>query len=212
LRAASQHRTALRCFTTFKDIGVIRVLLVIFAIAVLGSLLCLAVGFALNFIARKSHDQTLVLGVGRAEASDDAPPRADPVLVFGFVLACYGATALALVSALPGRFALERTVLAFAVLCVGGLICEISKTRPAVPLNDVELDEPTLARRRRVSSRWSVALAVALNLAFAVLSADQGLVDIVPPKPNAGHTQELEPIVVVAQRTQDPLDDHGSLF
>jgi hypothetical protein len=183
-------------------------------------LVCLAVGLALNFIARKTHGETFAFGPGRGEAPD-LPPRADPVLIFGFVLGCYGAISLALVSALPGDLALARTGLVFAFLCVGGLIWEISNTRPTVHptvhhptlhSKEPEADEATAMRRKRMSRKLSVALAVMLNLAFAVLSSDRGLVQIVPPKASAVETEELEPIVVVAQRTWDPLDDHGSLF
>jgi hypothetical protein len=42
-----------------------------------------------------------------------------------------------------------------------------------------------------------------LNLAFAVVSAGQGLIQIVPPPKAVSRAQEMEPIIVVARRTDD---------
>ena len=44
-----------------------------------------------------------------------------------------------------------------------------------------------------------------LNLAFAVVSAGQGLIQIVPPSKAVAvsRAQEMEPIIVVARRTDD---------
>jgi len=149
--------------------------LVLFSLAATGSLVCVWADLVLKFVARKSRSETVATGPGRG-ASAASAPHGDPVLEFGFTLACYGAVSLVLVSALPGALALERTCLVFAVLCVGGL-----------------------------SPRLSLTLALMLNLAFAVVSSGQGLIQIVPP-PKAvavSRTQEMEPIIVVARRTDE---------
>ena len=126
------------------------------------------------------------------------------MLAFGFTLACYGAISLVLVSALPGALALERTCLVFAVLCVGGLLSEISNTT-TTKVPSIDRDEDAPAEREPLSPRLSLTLALMLNLAFAVASSRQGLIQIVPP-PKAvavSRTQEMEPIIVVARRTDD---------
>jgi hypothetical protein len=45
-------------------------------------------------------------------------------------------------------------------------------------------------------------------LAFAVVSAGQGLIQIVPPPKavSVSRSQEMEPIIVVARRTDDSTD------
>jgi hypothetical protein len=47
-----------------------------------------------------------------------------------------------------------------------------------------------------------------LNLAFAVVSSGQGLIQIVPPPKDVAvnRAQEMEPIIVVARRTDDSAD------
>lgn len=180
---------------------------VIFSLAVVGSMVCLTADLAHRFVFRKSAGRTLATGPARGESTSSIPP-ADPVVVFGFVVACYGAIALTLVSVLPGDYALERTGLAFALLCVGGLIHEIANSRlnsdrSTVDIADEE-DEAVLVRQP-ASLRLSVTLTLVLNLTFAVLGSGQGLIEIIPPK-NAGmaRSQELEPIVVVSERAVDP--------
>jgi hypothetical protein len=180
--------------------------LVLFSLATVGSLVCLSADLVRGFVARKSRSETVATGPGRA-ASAASAPHGDPVLAFGFTLACYGAISLVLVSALPGALALERTCLVFAVLCVGGLLSEISNTTTTkVPSLDGDEDAP--AQREPLSPRLSLTLALMLNLAFAVVSSGQGLIQIVPP-PKAvavSRTQEMDPIIVVARRTDDSAD------
>ena len=180
--------------------------LVLFSLAAMGSLVCLWANLVLKFVARKSRSETVATGPGRG-ASAAAAPRADPVLAFGFTLACYGAISLVLVSALPGALALERTCLAFALLCVGGLLSEISSTTTTRP-PALDGDEDAPAQREPLSPQLSLTLALMLNLAFAVVSAGQGLIQIVPP-PKAvtvNRTQEMDPIIVVARRTDDSVN------
>ena len=182
--------------------------LVLFSLAAVGSLVCLWADLVHKFLARKSRSETVATGPGRG-ASAASAPHADPVFAFGFTLACYGAISLVLVSALPGALALERTCLAFAVLCVGGLLSEISNTTTTRP-STLDEDEDTPAQRKPLSPRLSLMLALMLNLAFAVVSSGQGLIQIVPP-PKAvteNRTVEMEPIIVVARRTDDSADNH----
>lgn len=182
--------------------------LILFSLAAMGSLVCLSANLALKFVARKSQSETVATNPGRG-ASAASATHGDPVLAFGFTLACYGAISLVLVSALPGALALERTCLAFAVLCVGGLLSEISSTATTKsPALDEDEDAP--AQREPLSPRLSLTLALMLNLAFAVVSSGQGLIQIVPP-PKAvavNRAQEMEPIIVVARRTDDSADHH----
>jgi len=182
--------------------------LVLFSLAAVGSLVCLWADLMLRFVARKSRSETVATGPGRG-ASAASAPHGDPVLAFGFTLACYGVISLVLVSALPGALALERTCLAFAVLCVGGLLSEISSTTTIKPLAP-DGDEDAPAQRMPLSPRLSLTLALMLNLAFAVVGAGQGLIQIVPPPKTVAvnRTQEMEPIVVVARRTDDSADHH----
>jgi hypothetical protein len=178
--------------------------LVLFSLAAVGSLVCVWADLALKFVARKSRSETVATGPGRG-ASAASAPHGDPVLAFGFTLACYGAISLVLVSALPGALALERTCLVFAVLCVGGLLSEISNTTTTkLPTLDGDEDAPAL--REPLSPRLSLTLALMLNLAFAVVSAGQGLIQIVPPPKAVAVSrgaQEMEPIIVVARRTDE---------
>ena len=179
--------------------------MVLFSLAAVGSLVCVWADLVLKFVARKSRSETVATGPGRA-ASAASAPHGDPVLAFGFTLACYGAISLVLVSALPGALALERTCLVFAVLCVGGLLSEISNTTTTM-VPSIDGDEDAPAEREPLSPGLSLTLALMLNLAFAVVSSGQGLIQIVPPKPVAvSRTQEMEPIIVVARRTDDSAD------
>jgi hypothetical protein len=99
---------------------------------------------------------------------------------------------------------LERTVLTFAFLSVGGLIGEIAKSsRTIVPEPDA-VDAPATPREPP-SRGLSLTLALTLNLALAVLSSGQGLIDIVPPSADrqaSTDAQELQPILVIAQRPE----------
>jgi len=180
--------------------------LVLFSLATVGSLVCRWAELVLKFVARKTRSEAIATDPARATSSASAPP-ADPVLVFGFTLFCYGAISLALVSALPGALALERTCLAFALLCVGGLLSEISSTTTTRPPT-LDEDEDAPAQREALAPSLSLTLTLMLNLAFAVVSSGQGLIQIVPP-PKAvtvNRTQEMEPIIVVARRTDDSAD------
>jgi hypothetical protein len=75
-------------------------------------------------------------------------------------------------------------------------------------------DDRAPIQRKPVSLWLSLAVMLVFNLSFAVLICGQGLIEIVPPmkSTNANHIQELEPMLVVARRTHDPLDDRSSLF
>jgi hypothetical protein len=185
----------------------------IFSLAAAGSLVCLSADFALKFCARKMQRETIAMGLWRGEPAATAP-AVDPVVTFGFIVSSYGAIALALVTALPGALALARTILAFAFLCVGGLISEISSAC-AEPVREAaaEEEEEAPVQRKPSSVLLSAALTLVLNLAFAVLSSGQGLIDIVPPQQAVGgHAQELAPVVVVAHRTHDPLYRRSESF
>ncbi|MDB6083676.1 MAG: hypothetical protein JWN43_1557 [Gammaproteobacteria bacterium] len=180
--------------------------LAIFSLASSGSLIRLSSDLALRFLARKTQTKTVANGPCGDESAASRYP-VDPVVTFGFILACYGAIALALVFALPGPLALERMALAFALLCVGGLITEISCTGSTSQLPRLDADENAPAQRKPISLQLSVALTLMLNLTFAVLSCGQGLIEIAPPKgTTAGRAQELDAIIVVARRPNDPLD------
>lgn len=183
--------------------------IVIFSLCVVGSLVGLSADLAHRFVVRKTANALMTAGPGsgdgrgavRAVASA-AAPQTDPVVTVGSILVCYGVLALALVGALPAPLALERTVLTFALLCVGGLIGEIAKSSSTIaPEVDPESVDAPAAQRQPPSRGLSLTLALVLNLAFAVLSAGQGLIEIVPPSADrSASTQELQPILVVAQR------------
>jgi hypothetical protein len=185
--------------------------MVIFSLAAAGCVVRMSAAPALQLFARRMPNGTIAGGPSHGQ-SPEATPTADPVVTFGVTLGCYGAIALALVAKLPGDFASERTYLAFALLCVGGLICEISRARAGnfeAESEDEDVERDELSAN---SVGLSVALMLTLNLAVAVLCSGQGLVPIIPqPKSvsNDGGAQ-LEQIVVVARRTTDDgpsLDD-----
>jgi hypothetical protein len=186
--------------------------LVIFSIAASGSLVRLSADFVLKLVARKTQSQTIATGLGGVESAASGH-QVDPVFTFGFMLACYGAIALALVVELPGPLALERMGLSFALLCLGGLISEISCTGTTGKLPSLDADGAAPSQREPISLQLSVALTLMLNLTFAVLSSGQGLIEIVPPKAaSATHAQELDAIIVIARRTHDPLDQQAGTF
>ncbi len=186
--------------------------LVIFALAAVGSLVRLSAILMLKLIAPKSQGETIAAGPSRDWPGVAAPP-ADPILRFGLILACNGVIVLTLVSAFPGALAFERAGLAFALLCAGGLIGEIASagSTPKTPATDA--DDEDAVPDAALSRRLSLALAVMLNLSLAVLISGRGLVEILPPSPpTSGHTEELESVVVIAERPYDPLDDRNAPF
>ncbi len=187
--------------------------LVIFALAAVGSLVRLSAILTLKLIAPKPQGETIAAGPSRSWPAVTAP-SADPILRFGLILACNGALVLALVSAFPGALAFERAGLAFALLCAGGLIGEIASagSSPKTPETDPDCEQAVTDGS--LSRRLSLALAVMLNLSLAVLISGRGLVEILPPSPPAasGHMEELESVVVIAERPYDPLDDRNAPF
>lgn len=178
-------------------------IMVIFSLAATGSLVRLSLDFALQFVARKVTAQTTASGPEHSEPQFEA----DPLVAVGLTLSCYGALALGLILALPGELAIQRTWLAFALLCVGGLVGEICRTRGSAVAEDVEVDDDESSDGIPASVGLSMTLTLAMNLAIALLVSGQGLVVIVPPAQPVSEAQatELDPIVVVAGRGSDPL-------
>jgi len=178
-------------------------LLVLFSLGATGSFVCVWVDLVQRFVARKSRSETVVTGPER-DAPFASAPQGDPVLAFGFTVASYGLISLVLVSEFPGVLALERTCLAFAVLCVGGLLREIASSPAAKPAAvDGEREVAPAAREPR-SPGLSLTLTLMLNMAFAAVSSGQGLIQIVPERVAVNHAQEIDPIIVVAHRTDEP--------
>lgn len=180
--------------------------IVIFSLAAAGCLVRMAASPVLMLFARRMPNGTIASGPSHGQSAE-ATPKADPVVSFGVTLACYGTIALLLVEKLPGDMANERTCLAFALLCVGGLIGEISRARAGAV--DSDAGDEGLDGDESVpnSVGLSVALMLTLNLAVAVLCSGQGLVQILPPTaPTAASSDEgaqLEQIVVTARRATD---------
>ena len=191
--------------------------MVIFSVAAFGCLVRLSTDLIVQFFARKVPSGTIATGPHHGQAPE-SQPQVDPWVTVGLTLTCYGAIALALVSELPGTLAFQRTWLAFALLCVGGLIGEISRTGSGVDTgsaeSDLDADESETQERTSGSVGLSVALMLVLNLAVAVLSSGQGLVQIVPPPVPASDNQstELEQIVVVARRGSDDLGSSSTFL
>ncbi len=180
--------------------------LVIFAIAAVGSLVRWSADVALRRLAVRQARET-VGSVGNPAWTDIPFGSVDPVLRVGFILTCYGAIVLVLVSALPGELALERTGFAFALLCAGGLVGEIASA-PVTPQPPGTDEMQRDAEHPRPTSRpLAMALALTLNASIAVLTSGQGLIPIVTPAPAAAHADRLEPVVVVARRSHDALED-----
>jgi hypothetical protein len=181
--------------------------IVLFSLTTVGSLVCFWLDPLLKALARKTRSEAIAANPGRAGTA--AAAHGDPVLSFGFILACYGGISLLLVTALPGALALDRTCLTFALLCVGGLLCEISSSSSS-QMPAAEAGEDAAREREPISPRFSLMLTLLLNLAFALTGSGQGLMQIVPPPPavNAARAVEMEPIVVVARRTEDSGDHH----
>ena len=186
-------------------------IMVIFLLAATGSLVRLSTEFALQLFARKMASETIASGPAQ---SPDPGLRTDPLVTIGLTLSCYGATALGLILALPGALAIQRSWLAFALLCVGGLIGEICRTSSNIAVDDPEADDDESHDGIPASVGLSVTLILALNLAIAVLVSGQGLLVIVPPTQpvSEAQTMELEPIVVVAGRGTDPLASSSSFL
>lgn len=182
--------------------------MVIFSVAASGCLVRLSADLVLQIFARRVPSGTIATGPHQGHTHDQQP-KADPLVALGLTLTCYGALALALVSELPGALAFQRTWLVFALLCVGGLIGEISRARSRSDAEDSDLEADEFEPEERTSGSvgLSVALMLALNLAVAVLSSGQGLIKIVPPPAPVTDNQatELEQIVVVARRASDDL-------
>lgn len=190
--------------------------LVIFAVAAAGSFVCLAAELTVTWVAGAQRETQVASATRVASAKrvgDNAPPD-DALLAFGFILICYGVGALALIAALPGPRALERTGLAFALLCAGGLVGEISTSGATPPQSTAEENEDGPVQRRPESRRLALTLMLMLDLMLAVLISGQELLEIVPP-PQAARViraAEFDPIVVIAQRTRDPLDRSTASF
>jgi len=191
----------------------------VFTLAASGCLVRLSTDLVLQLFARKLPSGTIVTGPTQGQ-SPEAASKADPLMTLWLTVGCYGAIALALVSELPGAFAFQRTWLAFAFLCVGGLIGEISRAGTNGPIADAdadadaEADEREPAERTPTSVGLSVALMLALDLAVAVLVSGQGLMQIVPPPATASADQgtELAPIVVVAHRGSEERNKASSFL
>lgn len=180
-------------------------ILVIFSIAAAGSLVRWSVDTGLKRVAIKEARETVEI-VSKGVWNTLPAGAVDPVLRVGFTLACYGAIVLALVSALPGALALERTGFAFALLCAGGVVGEISAARDMAQMrnpDDMELD---VSGPGQASRPLAMALALTLNLSIAVLTAGHGLIPIVTLSQSTERFDKLEPVVVVARRSHDPLD------
>lgn len=171
--------------------------LVIFSIAAAGSLVRWSADAALRRFAIKEARET-VGTVSKFAWSSVSLGTVDPIVRVGFILACYGAIVLVLVSALPGELALQRTGFAFALLCAGGLVGEIS---------GAGVTQPDAERPGRKSRSLSLALVLTLNFSIALLTAGRGLIPIVTPADTAGYTDSLAPVVVVARRNHDALED-----
>ena len=180
--------------------------LVLFSLAAMGCLARLALDLAMQFFARRVPSGRIAMGPSQGQA---VPAKADPTVTLGATLGCYGAISMALVAALPGELAFQRMWFAFALMCVGGLIGEISRARTGASPADVDAEEWEPEEHAPASVGLSVALMLALNLAVAVLLSGQGLVQLVPPPASAGNAPaQLDQIVVVARRGSD---DSGSL-
>jgi len=182
--------------------------LVIFSITAAGSLVRWSTNIALRRLA--IHETRATVGVAaKGHWSNPSAGDVDPVLSVGFTLACYGAIVLVLVSALPGALALERTCFAFALLCAGGLVGEIAGARATAQTSSLEETEEDKDSFGRTSRILSVALALTLNVSIALMTAGQGLIPIVMLSDPHGYADRLDPVVVVAKRSHDPLEEHG---
>jgi hypothetical protein len=177
--------------------------IVIFCLAATGCLVRLSTDRCLQSLARRVPNGTIATGPFHRQPSE-SPPRAAPVVTVGLALTTYAAIALFLVTELPGQFALHRAMLAFALLCVGGLIGEIARTGTGTRATDGESDDQPQREITPTSVALSVALMIALNLVVAVLVSGQGLLQIIPQQVNVqDQPAELEQIVVVARRGAD---------
>lgn len=180
--------------------------LIIFSIAAVGSLVRWSADVALKRHAVRQARET-VGSVANPAWSDIPFGSVDPILRVGFTLACYGAIVLVLVSASPGELALERTGFAFALLCAGGLVGEISSAgvTPQPPaVDEVQRDAE---HARRTSRALAMALTLTLNASIAVLTSGQRLIPIVTLTSATAQAYRLEPVVVVARRKHDALEE-----
>ena len=182
--------------------------LVIFLIVAAGSLVRWSIDMAFKRLAIRATRETLEV-VSKGAWTGVPAGGVDPIVRVGFILAGYGAIVLALVSAVPGALALERTALAFALLCAGGLVGEISGAG-VTPQTSESDDVPPRAERGGETSRpLSVALALTLNVSIAWLTAGQGLIPLVPHAATTRYPDRLDAVIVVAKRTHDPLDEQS---
>lgn len=181
---------------------------VIFLIVAVGSLVRWSADVALRHFAAKAARETVGV-VSKGVCSRVSVGGVDPVVRLGFILAGYGAIVLALVSAVPGDLALERTGFAFALLCAGGVVGEISGARVTAQTSHTEQegDDEDDEHSGETSRPLSVALALTLNVSIALLTSGQGLIPIVPL--TATTQDRLEPVIVVAKRSHDPLEDQS---
>lgn len=188
-------------------------IMVIFSLAATGCLVRLSADLLLQVFARRLPSGTIASGP-QGGPSQEAQPKADPLMTLGLTLASYVAIAAGLVSLLPGDLAIERTWLAIALLCVGGLIGEISRTRHDEPDVDGDADAREPEEPTPTSVGLSVALMLTLSLAIALLISGQGLVQVVPPRePVAqGQVTQLEQIVVVARRSSTDVEESANFL
>jgi hypothetical protein len=180
---------------------------VIFSIVAAGSLVRWSIGFAFKRLAIKAAGEAVEV-VSKGPWSGAPDDGVDPIARVGFILTSYGVIVLALVSAVPGELPLERTAFAFALLCVGGLVGEISGAGVTTETSAPEAgrrEQPDETQTGETSRPLSVALAVTLNVSIALLTANQGLIQIVPLDAFA-HSDRLDPVIVVAKRSHDPLE------
>jgi hypothetical protein len=179
---------------------------VIFSIVAAGSLVRWSIDVALKRLAIKATRETVEV-VSKGAWSGVPAGGVDPIVRVGFILAGYGAIVLALVSAAPGALALERTAFAFALLCAGGLVGEISGADVTPQTPDSDDGDDGAARSGETSRPLSVALALTLNVSIALLTANQGLIPIVPNAATTDYPDRLDPVIVIAKRTHDPLEE-----
>jgi len=189
--------------------------LVIFSIAAMGSLVRWSADIALRRVALKEARETVQIA-SKGSWAGMPVGTVDPIVRVGFILACYGAMVLVLVSAVPGALALERTGFAFALLCAGGLVGEISGMRGAAQTPADDEAQSGTEHPDRASRPLSMALALTLNLSIALLTAGQGLIPIVTlAQPTTQATAQttaqadrLDPVIVIARRSHDLLEEH----
>jgi hypothetical protein len=181
---------------------------VIFSIVAAGSLVRWSIDIAFKRLAAKAAREAVQV-VSKGAWSGVSMGGVDPVIRVGFILAGYGAIVLALVSAVPGALALERTAFAFALLCAGGLVGEISGAGVTAQTPAPDAAQQDAGRPGETSRPLSVSLALTLNVSIALMTANQGLIQIVPLSAAPAYSDRLEPVIVVARRSHDPLESES---